>query len=963
MYKKLAIFLTICVISSMTLPMSYADDSITKSDITSAAIIFSDVNGHWASKAISKWAERGIVKGDNRGFRPNDFVTKGEMAAILDNLMGYQIQSKNSFADVKKDAWYEDAILKANAAGILNGDGAGHANPSSNITREQAAVMLARAFGVDESSGNQTSFKDAGNISFWAQSLVFGMEADKYIGGMNDGNFSPKANITRAQVVTIIDNAVQAYYTTAGTYTNNVDSNIAGSNCLAIVKANGVTIKGAKINGDLIIAEGVAKGSVTLDATVIKGKLIARGGGENSIHIVNGAAVNGRVSVEKIDGVIRIVSDGVVIANLDANTEVILEGNFTNVVVSEGASVEVRGQVANVDIEAKAKVTVSKGAKVDSLIVEKKAEGAKVEVAGTLGHIRTDAPKTEVFASETAKITKVEATETATGTDISIDKKAEVKILDSSASVTTSGNGKPQSVTGTGTVKPKQTGGVQEGSVGGGGGAPGGGPAEGGASVPSEKVMNLTFKDEDVDKNEIGGTLRWNIPANVSNITGYTIYASQNETTKGTLITTTAVNVSQVAIQQNTAYSNYFLVVCKNISGEAATFSAIKVSDVVNVNHYAIVKESAVPSGFFNAQVRLMTADGVTKTYTISNTLNNKAQKGQIVDYELNESGEIIDMDSTNAAISVPTGLKMINNKELNANNTNYLISDRVVVFTYDGTAPNDPNCDYNINSIKNMKYNKLISSPASVYLDEQGIVEALLVPQSSFVFMEPKGLNGIKPTSTADNDGMITGVDDTMEYRHSSETTYSAITGSAVTGLSAGTYYVRYAANGDYDAGPVAIVAIPEYVVANQFGIVEAFDNGMLVPKLRLFTSTGETRNFDVSLHVEAARGQIVFYGANSSGEIEAMDSTDAAISVATGLNILTPKELKIGSTSYTISDHVVVFTYNGTAPNDPKCDYNISSINNIEYNKPISSSASIYLDKEGIVSALLVPYSLIKI
>jgi hypothetical protein len=71
--------------------------------------------------------------------------------------------------------------------------------------------------------------------------------------------------------MTIINSAVKAYYTAAGTYTENVDG-------LAVVKVPGVVLKDVVISGNLIAAEGIASGDLTLDGkTEVKGKLIVRG--------------------------------------------------------------------------------------------------------------------------------------------------------------------------------------------------------------------------------------------------------------------------------------------------------------------------------------------------------------------------------------------------------------------------------------------------------------------------------------------------------------------------------------------------------------------------------------------------------------------------------------------------------------------------------------------------------------
>ena len=109
---------------------------------------YSDTQGHWAAEQIAKWSDAGILQGADGMFRPNDPITRGEMAVILDRLMDYQTAASNNFSDLGQ-AFYTDAILKANAAGVIKGDGA-TVRPKDNITREEAVVMLGRALGVVE---------------------------------------------------------------------------------------------------------------------------------------------------------------------------------------------------------------------------------------------------------------------------------------------------------------------------------------------------------------------------------------------------------------------------------------------------------------------------------------------------------------------------------------------------------------------------------------------------------------------------------------------------------------------------------------------------------------------------------------------------------------------------------------------------------------------------------------------
>lgn len=259
----------------------------------SFAADYPDIRGHWAEPELSKWIASGILEGSDNRFRPDDPVTRGEMAVILDRLMKYQKKSENAFSDLEQD-FYTDSILKANASGIINGDGK-KVRPADNISREEAAVMLGRALGTGEGNSNGTDFSDKRLISPWAIGYVNQMSNLGYIKGLPDESFSPKADITRAEVIKIIDNAVKGFYNTAGTYIQNVNGSV-------VINTPGIVLKEIDIKGDLIIAEGVGNGVVTLNSVKVEGKTIVRGGGENSI-IIQGTSALTNIKVERNDGV------------------------------------------------------------------------------------------------------------------------------------------------------------------------------------------------------------------------------------------------------------------------------------------------------------------------------------------------------------------------------------------------------------------------------------------------------------------------------------------------------------------------------------------------------------------------------------------------------------------------------------------------------------------------------------
>ena len=344
---------------------------------------FSDVQGHWAQAEIEKWSEKGIIQGYNGVFRPNEPVTRAEMAVMLDRIMNYQEKADNLFNDLGQN-WYTDAILKANAAGIMVGSN-GNVRPEDNITREEAAVMISRALKVETDKADQKAgFKDNDQISGWSKEYVLALNEKGYVKGDPNGNFNPKANITRAEVVAILNNSIKALYTYAGEYSDEV---VDGT---VIINAPFVVLKNMEIKGDLIIAEGVGDGDVTLDNIKISGNTIVKGGGENSVYF-NSVTVGGALVVNKVGGDIRIVASGttsVSVATLESGailiTRDLVGGGIEKVVIpesiAEGQNIVLQGNFNSVENNA-SDVTIEAKGKIENLILNEKTNiSGEVEI-------------------------------------------------------------------------------------------------------------------------------------------------------------------------------------------------------------------------------------------------------------------------------------------------------------------------------------------------------------------------------------------------------------------------------------------------------------------------------------------------------------------------------------------------------------------------------------------------------
>ena len=325
---------------------------------------YSDVsNEHWAYSQIEKWSDLDVIQGNNGTFRPNDYITRGEVAVILDRIMNYQVTTDNTFSDLE-EKFYTDAIIKANEAGIILGYG-DTVKAEQYITRQEAIVMIARALGIEESE-KETSFDDKDEIATWAVGLVNAMAQEGYIQGYNN-KFNPLNTITRAELVTIIDNAITRLYSEAGTHKDENYENTV------IVNTPDVVLENTEIGGNLIVAEGVAEGDLTLNSVSVDGRLIIRGGGIHSIYI-NKSKIN-RIEVEKNpQNPVRlyVASDSEVEEVVVEETDVSLDGEIEKVVLAEKASVNVLGEVKSLEVAgeaSEASITVSEEATINNLEV------------------------------------------------------------------------------------------------------------------------------------------------------------------------------------------------------------------------------------------------------------------------------------------------------------------------------------------------------------------------------------------------------------------------------------------------------------------------------------------------------------------------------------------------------------------------------------------------------------------
>ncbi|MFD1174836.1 pullulanase [Paenibacillus puldeungensis] len=177
---------------------------------------FADLASHWVGAAIQELAAKHIVEGTNDTiFNPDLDVTRAQFTVMLVRSLGLGLEGQEgaSFKDVDSKAWYASAVAAAVQHGLVNGASKGFFTPNASISREEMAVMLARAYrlkGGEVSprarSGAVVADKDL--ISSWAEDEVGHVLTWGLMKGQGPGRFMPQETATRAESAQAVLNLV-----------------------------------------------------------------------------------------------------------------------------------------------------------------------------------------------------------------------------------------------------------------------------------------------------------------------------------------------------------------------------------------------------------------------------------------------------------------------------------------------------------------------------------------------------------------------------------------------------------------------------------------------------------------------------------------------------------------------------------------------------------------------------------
>ena len=318
---------------------------------------FTDFPTDWSAAGLRSAVQNGLLNGSNGQINSSGLLIRAQMAAIVNRAFAARKTADLSvYSDVNTSAWYYNDLELAVAMRTFQGAN-GKLNPEAPITREEAFVVLARAFALESGDTSVLNhYTDGASVSAWAQSSVAALIENGYVNGAN-GKLNPKTSITRAEFAKVISEM-------ASTYANADDSLSATVDGSVIVRENSVSLSGKTINGDLIIADGVSR--IDLTGVTVTGRIVLRGG-ESGVTFKDTKAGKGII----------------------ANTDIAVSGSVDNITVAQGFV-----------------ITVNSGASVGSINVN--AEGAKITGAGKVGTVKANANNVTVTTTGT-KVTAADS--------------------------------------------------------------------------------------------------------------------------------------------------------------------------------------------------------------------------------------------------------------------------------------------------------------------------------------------------------------------------------------------------------------------------------------------------------------------------------------------------------------------------------------------------------------------------
>ncbi len=341
-----------------------------------------DIKGHWAESQIQQGMQKGFINGFPDGtFKPDAPVTRAQFAKMINAALGITASRQIAFSDVPVSEWYYNDVAKGVGATYIAGYDDNRFKPDDYITRQEAAVIIARIVPGVYNSGGLNTFSDRFRVSDWAQEAMNKTVARGYMGAYNDGLLHPADQLTRAQTAKILMDILSKERIVKSKYD---------------VGTSGTSLSNSIYTGNITVTKDVADGDVSIKNCTVLGTLIVNGGGMNSIKIENSRIA--KAVVERKLAPVRVE-------------------------VSGASSIAEMSLAANAAVEC---VQLTGGAFGDGINKLSIAGSASATLKGKLNEVSVDGYSANVYL-EKADVSKFVISQQARATNVSLDRSSTIK--------------------------------------------------------------------------------------------------------------------------------------------------------------------------------------------------------------------------------------------------------------------------------------------------------------------------------------------------------------------------------------------------------------------------------------------------------------------------------------------------------------------------------------------------------
>ncbi|WP_338826017.1 hypothetical protein MTBGP_01980 [Moorella thermoacetica] len=176
---------------------------------------FADLAGHWAARDVQVMAARHIAAGVGEGrFEPDRAITRAEFTSLLQRVLGLPVKGTvTGFSDVPADAWYAPSVAAAVRAGLVHGYEDSTFKPDNPVTRAEMAAMLGNALALQglavkvepgQVEAVLQPYRDQAAVPSWARPAMAAAVTAGIVGG-REGGLAPLERATRAEAIVMLE--------------------------------------------------------------------------------------------------------------------------------------------------------------------------------------------------------------------------------------------------------------------------------------------------------------------------------------------------------------------------------------------------------------------------------------------------------------------------------------------------------------------------------------------------------------------------------------------------------------------------------------------------------------------------------------------------------------------------------------------------------------------------------------